>query len=59
MFTARFRKYWNDFISEYVEIRTNSINEILEYAFDTPTAKAVGFLLHPQQRLTSYTVSTS
>ena len=33
MFTARFRKYWNDFISEYVEIRTNSINEILEYAY--------------------------
>lgn len=33
MFTARFRKYWNDFISEYVEIRTNSIKEILEYAY--------------------------
>ena len=33
MFTARFRMYWNDFISEYVEIRTNSINEILEYAY--------------------------
>lgn len=33
MFKARFRKYWADFLSEYEEIRANSIEEILEYAY--------------------------
>ena len=36
-----------------------ALKQAMEYLVDTPTAKAVGFLLHPQQRLTSYTVSTS
>lgn len=34
MFKAKFRKYWCDNHSEYVEIRTNSIDEILEYVYD-------------------------
>lgn len=33
MFKARFRKYWCDFISEYKEITTNSIEDILEYVY--------------------------
>ena len=33
MFRARFRKYWCDFISEYKEITTNSIEDILEYVY--------------------------
>lgn len=33
MFRAKFRRYWCDFASEYVNIRTYSIEEILEYAY--------------------------
>ena len=33
MFKARFKKYWCDFISEYKEITTNSIEDILEYVY--------------------------
>lgn len=34
MFKAKFRKYWSDYHSEYVEIRANSIDEILEYVYN-------------------------
>lgn len=34
MFVARFKKYWCDYISEYKEIDTNSIEEILEYVYE-------------------------
>lgn len=35
MFKAKFRKYWCDYYSEYTEIRTSSIDEILEYVYKT------------------------
>lgn len=35
IFKAKFRKYWCDYCSEYTEIRTNSIDEILEYVYET------------------------
>ena len=35
MFKAKFRKYWCDYCSEYTEIRTSSIDEILEYVYKT------------------------
>lgn len=34
-FKAKFRKYWCDYYSEYTEIRTSSIDEILEYVYKT------------------------
>ena len=34
-FKAKFRKYWCDYCSEYTEIRTSSIDEILEYVYKT------------------------
>lgn len=35
IFKAKFRKYWCDRYSEYTEIRTSSIDEILEYVYKT------------------------
>ena len=35
IFKAKFRKYWCDYYSEYTEIRTSSIDEILEYVYKT------------------------
>lgn len=34
MFKAKFRRYWNCFISEYVEVTTKGLGGILEYAYD-------------------------
>lgn len=33
MFKARLKKYWCDYLSDYIDIRTNSIEEILEYVY--------------------------
>lgn len=33
MFKARFRKYWCDYCSEYTDIITNSVEEILEFVY--------------------------
>lgn len=34
MFKARLRKYWCDYISDYVEISRSSVEEILEYLYE-------------------------
>ena len=38
IFKAKFRKYWCDRYSEYTEIRTSNIDEILEYSTE-PSAE--------------------